>query len=185
MSRFMITTVYDEVLHKIETMSVGDIDFQALNDVHILKTSMLFKDSRKGQLKITVINDKAIKSEREKLETTQLTPEQQRVFNRQTIINPPDPRAYGAYRPPAPGRYGLRRGKARKRAGGAVPSRQRAEIPASAHGRGNTAGKRSPRLLHIRALPAGGATELSMRTRPAKPGKDSHRLDYFFAAHII
>ena len=86
MSRFMITTVYDEVLHKIETMSVGDIDFQALNDVHILKTSMLFKDSRKGQLKITVINDKAINSEREKLETTQLTPEQQRVFNRQTII---------------------------------------------------------------------------------------------------
>lgn len=86
MSRFMITTVYDEVLHKIETMSVGDIDFKALNDVHILKTSMLFKDSRKGQLKITVINDKAINSEREKLETTQLTPEQQRVFNRQTII---------------------------------------------------------------------------------------------------
>lgn len=85
MSRFMITTVYDEVLHKIETISANDIEEQVLLVANILKATIIFRDSHKGSLKITVVNDKGARTEREKLGNIQLTKKQEVLLLRQSV----------------------------------------------------------------------------------------------------
>ena len=85
MSRFMITTVYDEVLHKVETISATDIDTNVFASMYLLKAFLIFRDSQKGKLKITVINDKGARSEREKLGIINLTKEQYAFLFRQSL----------------------------------------------------------------------------------------------------
>lgn len=84
MSKFYITTVYDEVLHKIETISIQNIDQHALS-IYILKADDVFYDSKKGSLKITIVNDTGIKTEKEKLGDIQLTPNQETLLLRQSV----------------------------------------------------------------------------------------------------
>ena len=56
MNKSIITTVYDEVLHKLETLTFENIDKELLNH-KMLKATTTFKDSQNGKLNITLIND--------------------------------------------------------------------------------------------------------------------------------
>ena len=59
MNRIVFTTVYDEILHLIETMPRDNFDFKIVRS-RILKVSTEFKDNKDGHLDITLINEDAI-----------------------------------------------------------------------------------------------------------------------------
>lgn len=85
MTKVMITTIYDEVLHKIETLVPSDIDGEVLFKSRILKATTTFKDSQNGKMRITLINNKSVQRETEQLSNTNLSKEQQALFYRLVI----------------------------------------------------------------------------------------------------
>lgn len=85
MSKTMITTVYDEVLHKLETIEINNIDTEVLFKSNILKATTLFKDSQNGELKITLINENPLHDELERVNNDQLSEEQYKKFYRLMI----------------------------------------------------------------------------------------------------
>lgn len=80
MSKLIVTTIYDEVLHKIETISLENIDCDVLFNSRLLKAIITFKDSQNGEMKILLINNKAVMDEYNQLSNTNLTKEQQKLF---------------------------------------------------------------------------------------------------------
>lgn len=50
MTKVMITTIYDEVLHKIETLVPSNIDGEVLFKSKILKATTTFKDNQNGEM---------------------------------------------------------------------------------------------------------------------------------------
>lgn len=85
MTRLITTTIYDEVLHKIETLDRNNIDNVALFNSRILKATTTFKDSNGGVMKITLINDKSLAIGMEQLDIANLSKEQQMLFCRLMI----------------------------------------------------------------------------------------------------
>lgn len=85
MTKVMITTIYDEVLHKIETLVPSNIDGEVLFKAKILKATTTFKDNQNGEMKIVLINDKSVMREIEILSNTNLSKEQQALFYRLVI----------------------------------------------------------------------------------------------------
>lgn len=85
MTRLITTTIYDEVLHKIETLDRNNIDNVALFNSRILKATTIFKDSNGGVMKITLINDKSLAIGMEQLDIANLSKEQQMLFCRLMI----------------------------------------------------------------------------------------------------
>ncbi len=85
MTRLITTTIYDEVLHKIETLDRNNIDSVALFNSRILKATTTFKDSNGGVMKITLINDKSLAIGMEQLDIANLSKEQQMLFCRLMI----------------------------------------------------------------------------------------------------
>ena len=84
MNRFIFTTVYDEVLHKIETLSGYDLD-RVLARTGTLKVNTKFKDSKNGYLKISLVNSISMKKEIEAIDLEQLSLEQKNELSRQLI----------------------------------------------------------------------------------------------------
>ena len=84
MNKSIITTVYDEVLHKLETITFDNIDKELLNH-KMLKATTTFKDSKNGELKITITNDKSMVEAFETLSQPLLTDKQRILFLRLVI----------------------------------------------------------------------------------------------------
>ena len=85
MKKVMITTIYDEVLHKIETLVPSNIDGELLFKSKTLKATTIFKDSKNGVMKIVLINNKSVQDEIEQLSNPNLSKEQQMLFYRLVI----------------------------------------------------------------------------------------------------
>ena len=84
MNKSIITTIYDEVLHKLETITFDNIDKELLNN-KMLKATTTFKDSQNGILKITIINDTSMIKQLEALSQPLLTDKRKNLFLRLVI----------------------------------------------------------------------------------------------------
>lgn len=85
MTKVMITTIYDEVLHKIETLAPSNIDGEVLFNTRILKATTIFKDRQNGIMRIILINNKSVQREIEQLSNNNLSKEEQALFYRLVI----------------------------------------------------------------------------------------------------
>ena len=82
MERIICTTIYDEILHRIETITKSELDSnpQTLN-AGILKAKIELQDSKGGKLIVTILNSTSLREELGKL-GRQLRPEEQIPFLR-------------------------------------------------------------------------------------------------------
>ena len=66
MEKIIFTTVYDEVLHKIETIGFSNIDLKYAYSTGVIKGVILFEDRRGGSLQITLTNLESLIEEKRK-----------------------------------------------------------------------------------------------------------------------
>lgn len=67
MEKIMFTTVYDEVLHRIETIGFSNIDLEHAYSTGIIKGVTFFKDRSGGNLRITLTNNESFDRDRRML----------------------------------------------------------------------------------------------------------------------
>lgn len=84
MNKSIITTAYDEVLHKIETITYENVDKELLNH-KLLKATTTFKDQQNGSLVITIINEKSMIKELESVNILSMSDKEKNLFIRLVI----------------------------------------------------------------------------------------------------